>query len=102
MTFQNYVTSLLPMRDIVWGYMEPIDVIREYLEQNSDFFEKELSYDVLLMDLGLDSFSLLELIFVCEDRFSIKIPSDIEMPVTIGDLVKLIKDLQNPKKRSEL
>ncbi len=51
---------------------------------------------VLLKDLGLDSFTLIELISDVEDEFEIAISDKkIKELVTIADVIKCIESLQN-------
>ena len=51
----------------------------------------ELSLDAKLADIGIDSFSLIELVFVAEEAFDIKIPMEGLRPVTVGDVVAVIE-----------
>ena len=50
-----------------------------------------LSLDAKLADIGIDSFSLIELVFVAEEAFDIKIPMEGLRPVTVGDVVAVIE-----------
>lgn len=44
-----------------------------------------------LADIGIDSFALIELVFVAEEAFGIKIPMEGLHPVTLGDVIEVIK-----------
>lgn len=50
-----------------------------------------LSLDARLADIGIDSFSLIELVFVAEEEFGIKIPMEGLRPETVGDVVEVIE-----------
>jgi acyl carrier protein len=50
-----------------------------------------------LVDLGVDSLMLAELMFEAEDRLGISIDSDVVPPKTVGDMVALIDTLQAAK-----
>lgn len=43
-----------------------------------------------LVDIGIDSFALIELVFVAEEEFGIKIPMEELHPITVGDVVAVI------------
>ena len=48
---------------------------------------------VLLADLGLNSFELIEMVCAVEEEFDIEIPdADAEKVVTVNDVVEYIKD----------
>jgi acyl carrier protein len=50
-----------------------------------------LELDARLADIGVDSFALIELVFVAEEAFGIKIPMESIRPVTVGDVVDVIE-----------
>ena len=50
-----------------------------------------LTLDARLADIGIDSFSLIELVFVAEEAFDIKIPMEGLHPVTVRDVVAVIE-----------
>ena len=50
-----------------------------------------LRLDAKLTDIGIDSFSLIELVFVAEEAFGIKIPMEDIRPTTVGDVVAVIE-----------
>ena len=43
-----------------------------------------------LEDIGLDSFTLIELVFLAEEEFHIRIPLDDLRPVTVNDVIEII------------
>jgi len=50
-----------------------------------------LTPDALLADIGIDSFSLIELVFLAEEEFKIKIPFEGLKVKTVGDVVNVIE-----------
>jgi acyl carrier protein len=51
---------------------------------------KSLLPDAQLVDIGLDSFSLIELVFLAEEEFNIKIPIEGLKVTTVGDVLDVI------------
>jgi acyl carrier protein len=49
-----------------------------------------LSPDARLSDIGLDSFSLIELVFIAEEEFGIRIPVEGLTVTTVGDVLDVI------------
>lgn len=71
-------------------------------EKIKELLIEELSIDAesitmeaeLENDLGINSLELADLVFLCEERFSIQIDDDnIKDLVTVGDVVKYIEKL---------
>ncbi len=53
--------------------------------------------DAEFADLGFDSLDVAEAMLEMEDQFGIEIPLDGDMPVTVGDLIKEVRELmENP------
>ena len=50
-----------------------------------------LRLDAKLADIGIDSFSLIELVFVAEEAFGVNIPMEGLRPVTVGDVVDVVR-----------
>ena len=46
--------------------------------------------DARLADIGMDSFSLIELIFIAEEEFGIRIPVEALAVSTVGDVLEVI------------
>lgn len=71
--------------------MTPIELIRNFLHERTDIDPARVHPDQLLEDLGIDSFSLLELIFEFEAQWNVSIPSDAVTPKTVQDLIDLVQ-----------
>jgi acyl carrier protein len=55
------------------------------------------SPDAQLKDIGLDSFSLIELVFLAEEEFGIRIPVEGLSVRTVGDVIEVISSrIGNP------
>jgi acyl carrier protein len=50
-----------------------------------------LTPEARLADIGIDSFSLIELVFLAEEEFDIKIPIDKLQVTTVGDVIDVIE-----------
>ncbi len=51
----------------------------------------QLVPDARLSDIGIDSFALIELVFVAEEEFKIKIPVDDLQVTTVNDILGVIE-----------
>lgn len=74
--------------------MDSIQLIREFLKDRLGIDPEKVNPEALLADLGVDSLMMLELIFEFEDRFGIKLPSDIESPKTVGQMAAMMDGLR--------
>ncbi len=74
--------------------MSTLDSLMEILHRDYGVSRDLLDPEATLLTLGLDSLSVLELMFKIEDRFGVKInddtPNDL---VTVGDVVRYIDDI---------
>lgn len=53
--------------------------------------ERHVARDVALVDLGADSYTVIDLVLDIEDRFDLVIPGDeIDAYETVGDLVRYV------------
>jgi acyl carrier protein len=69
-----------------------IEIVSPLLEDSSIKIDETT---VLLTDLGLNSFDLIEMVCVIEDEFDISIPDKMfKKLITIKDVMDCIEDLQ--------
>ncbi|MEO8717212.1 MAG: acyl carrier protein [Burkholderiales bacterium] len=68
------------------------------------FVQERLGIDVKSTDaatelasLGVDSLSLLELVFEIEERFGVKVDQDTPLPRSCGDLLAMIEQFASVK-----
>ena len=73
--------------------MDSIGLIREFLKDRLGVEPDTVVPEAPLADLGVDSLMMLELMFEFEDRFEIKLSSDLKPPQTVGEMVSLMDGL---------
>lgn len=73
--------------------MDSIGLIREFLGERLGVAPEKVVAEAPLAALGVDSLMMLELIFEFEDRFGIKLPSNLKSPRTVGDLAATMDGL---------
>ena len=73
--------------------MDSIGLIRDFLKDRLGVEPEKVLPDASLADLGVDSLMMLELMFEFEDRFGIKLSSDLKTPQTVGEMVALMDGL---------
>jgi|GEM_PF-889069 len=74
--------------------MSTLDKLQDILVQDYNLERARLAPDAVLSTLGLDSLSLLELMFKIEDGFNVKIPGDTPTNLlSIQDVVAYIDGL---------
>jgi acyl carrier protein len=74
--------------------MNTLQILQDILVRDYHLASDQVAPDAVLVTLGMDSLSVLELMFKIEDRFSLKIsgetPTDL---VTVGDVAAFIDGL---------
>lgn len=73
--------------------MDSLAIIREFLGERLTVPASEVQPAAALVDLGVDSLMLLELMFEFEERLGTPLPRDTKSPRTVGELVALIDGL---------
>lgn len=73
--------------------MDSIGLIRDFLKDRLGVEPENVVPGALLADLGVDSLMLLELMFEFEDRFGIKLSSDLQSPRSVGEMASLMDGL---------
>jgi len=77
--------------------MQSTELIRQFLHERVGTHPDQVVDAALLADLGVDSLMLAELMFEAEDRLGISIDSNVTVPKTVGDMVRLIDNLRAAK-----
>ena len=75
--------------------MNSIDLIREFLKDRLGLSPENITGEAILADIGVDSLMMLELMFEFEDRFNIKLSSDLKAPSTVGEMIELMDRLRS-------
>lgn len=78
--------------------MDSIGLIREFLKDRLGVEPENVIPGASLADLGVDSLMMLELMFEFEDRFGIKLSSDLKTPRTVDEMVSLMDGLIHSQK----
>jgi acyl carrier protein len=78
--------------------MNSSELIKKFLNERLDSVPENITPDSLLVDLGVDSLMLAELMFEAEDKLEISIDSDVTPPKTVGEMTALIDALVARKK----
>lgn len=78
--------------------MTSLELIKKFLHERLEEVPEDISNETVLVDLGVDSLMLAELMFEAEDTLGIQIASDVTPPKTIGEMVHLLEELVAQKK----
>ena len=73
--------------------MDSIGLIRQFLQDRLGVEASQVGPDTVLGEIGVDSLMLLELMFEFEDRFGIKLATDLQTPKTVGEMITLMDGL---------
>ena len=73
--------------------MSPFEFLSSVLVEKFDVEADKITPESSLMDLGLDSLSVVELVFDAEDEFDIEISEDDADFKTLGEAAALIQKL---------
>ncbi len=73
--------------------MQSIELIRKFLQDRLGIAPELVVSEATLVELGVDSLMLAELMFEAEDRLEITIDSDQTLPVTVGDMAAVMDAL---------
>ncbi|HEY9095308.1 MAG TPA: phosphopantetheine-binding protein [Hydrogenophaga sp.] len=73
--------------------MQSIELIAKFLKDRLGAEREQVVESAVLVDLGVDSLMLAELMFEAEDNLGISIDSNVEVPKTVGDMVQLLDGL---------
>lgn len=77
--------------------MQSTELIRQFLHDRLGADPALVVHEANLVDLGVDSLMLAELMFEAEDRLGVSIDSNVAIPKTVGDMVTLLDELQAAK-----
>lgn len=77
--------------------MQSIELISKFLENRLGADPGRVVPSAALADLGVDSLMLAELMFEAEDKLGISIDAQVEIPKTVGDMVRLLDGLTAAK-----
>jgi acyl carrier protein len=73
--------------------MDSIGLIREFLKDRLGVEPERIVPEAVLVELGVDSLMMLELMFEFEDHFGIKLSDDLKTPQTVAEMVAMMDEL---------
>jgi acyl carrier protein len=76
---------------LILNRQEILDRLRTSTAEKVGIDPKLLQGDAQLADIGIDSFSLIELVFLAEEEFHVSIPLEGTAVKTVNDVLELIQ-----------
>ncbi len=77
--------------------MSPFEFLAEVLSEKYDVPREAISPEATLTELGLDSLTIVELLFDVEDEFGIEIPEERATFQTLAEAAALVDELVRAK-----
>lgn len=77
--------------------LDSIEFARDFLRKRAGVDPDKISADATLADIGVDSMTLLELVFEIEEKFDIAFPQDIPEFKTLGEFIAFAEKLRDEK-----
>jgi acyl carrier protein len=74
--------------------MDTLQLLHEFLKRRVSNPPESISTDMRLEDIGVDSLTLLDLMFDMEDKFGVRMPDDLPRPETVGELIEIFEKLK--------
>jgi acyl carrier protein len=81
--------------------MQSIELIAKFLKDRLGAEREQVVESAALVDLGVDSLMLAELMFEAEDNLGISIDADMDIPKTVGEMATLLDGLLAAKVSAE-
>jgi acyl carrier protein len=78
---------------------EILDRLKVVVPEKVDVEPERLRPDARLVDIGIDSFALIELVFIAEEEFKIRIPVEGLRVTTVDDVLGVIERCGRVSKR---
>lgn len=73
--------------------MNSLELVRTFLKDRLGVEPDKVTEQAPLAELGVDSMMLLELMFEFENHLGFRLPSDLQTPVTVGEMVAMMEGL---------
>jgi acyl carrier protein len=71
--------------------MSSLTTIQEMMSEEYGLSTEEVKADALLEDIGVDSLTTIEFMFLLEDKFKILIPDEPGLIKTVGDIAREVE-----------
>ncbi|WP_047515954.1 phosphopantetheine-binding protein [Methylophilus sp. Q8] len=69
------------------------EVVSKLIANKLEIDQQSITRQSKLIELGLDSLDIFDIIFQAEDQYGIKVPNPSEEVVTVDDVVKMLDEL---------
>ena len=77
--------------------MSPFEFLAQVLSEKYDVPREAISPEATLTELGLDSLTIVELLFDVEDEFGIEVPEERATFETLAEAAALVEELVQAK-----
>ena len=77
--------------------MSPFEFLAQVLSEKYDVPREAISPEATLTELGLDSLTIVELLFDVEDEFGIEVPEERATFQTLAEAAALVEELLQAK-----
>ena len=77
---------------------ETVEALRQLVHEKFDIDASKIEPDASILESGLDSLALTELLFAVEEKFGVELLERAREVTTLGDLSSLIDDLRATKR----
>jgi acyl carrier protein len=74
--------------------MDTLQLLQEFLKRRVNNPPESITLEMRLEDIGVDSLTLLDLMFDMEDKFGVRMPDDLPRPETVGELIDIFEKLK--------
>ncbi|GAB2897552.1 hypothetical protein GCM10027046_28900 [Uliginosibacterium flavum] len=74
--------------------MDTLELLREFIKRRVVNPPEEVTLESRLEEIGVDSLTLLDLMFDMEDKYGVRMPDDLPRPDTVGDLIAIFEKLK--------
>lgn len=74
--------------------MDTLQLLQEFVKRRVNNPPESISAEMRLEEIGVDSLTLLDLMFDMEDKFGVRMPDDLPRPETVGELIAIFEQLK--------
>lgn len=74
--------------------MDTLQLLQDFIKRRVPNPPENITLESRLEEIGVDSLSLLDLMFDMEDKFGVRMPDDLPRPETVGQLIEIFEKLK--------
>lgn len=74
--------------------MDTLQLLQEFVKRRVSNPPETIAVEMRLEEIGVDSLTLLDLMFDMEDKFGVRMPDDLPRPETVGELIAIFEKLK--------